>query len=69
CAPRQKGGAVLEQMLARKTVCLKRLGGDRGGELGAGRFFGNKKVTTAKIIAYWSTQTGAACAGLHVLAM
>jgi hypothetical protein len=56
-------------MLARKTICLKRLGGDRGGELGAGRFFGNKKVTTAKIIASWSTQTGAACAGLHVLAM
>ncbi len=56
-------------MVARKTVCLKRLGGDRGGELGAGRFFANEQVTTAKIIASWSTQTGPACAGLHVLAI
>ncbi len=56
-------------MVARKTVCLKRLGGDRGGELGAGRFFANEHVTTTKIIASWSTQTGPACAGLHVLAI
>lgn len=56
-------------MVARKTVCLKRLGGDRKGELQAGRFFANAKVTTAKIIAGWSTLTGAACAGRHVLAI
>lgn len=56
-------------MVARKTVCLKRLGGDRKGELRAGRFFANAKVTTAKIIAGWSTLTGAACAGRHVLAI
>ncbi|MGA7808484.1 IS4 family transposase, partial [Bradyrhizobium sp.] len=56
-------------MVARKTVCLKRLGGNRKGELGVGRFLGNAKVTTAKIIAGWSQQTGAACAGRHVLAI
>jgi len=56
-------------MVARKTVCLKRLGGNRNGELGVGRFLGNEKVTTAKIVASWSQQTGAACAGLHVLAI
>lgn len=56
-------------MVARKTVCLRRLGGDRGGELRIGRFFRNKKVTTAKIVASWSRQTGAACAGRHVLAI
>jgi Transposase DDE domain len=56
-------------MVARETVCLKRLGGDRGGEEAAGRFFANPKVTVDKIIKSWSQHTGAAAAGLHVLAM
>lgn len=37
-------------MVVRKTVCLRRLGGSRGGELRAGRFFANPKVTAEKII-------------------
>ena len=56
-------------MVARKTVCLKRLGGDRAGELRIGRFLANEKVTTAAIIADWGRQTRTACAGLHVLAI
>jgi hypothetical protein len=39
-----KGGAILEQMVLRKTVCLRRLGGNRGGEQQAGRFFTNPKA-------------------------
>jgi hypothetical protein len=31
----KKGGAILERMTARETVCLRRLGGNRGGELQA----------------------------------
>jgi hypothetical protein len=68
-APRQRGGAILERMVARKTVCLRRLGGDRAGELRAGRFFANRKVTAAKIVEGWSTRTGAACTGRHILAI
>jgi hypothetical protein len=56
-------------MVARKTVCLKHLGGNRGGELGAGRFFANKKVTVTRIIAGWSERTTASVAGRHVLAL
>jgi Transposase DDE domain len=56
-------------MVARKTLCLRRLGGDRAGELRVGRFFANPKVTTAKIIDSWGTQTGTAAAGRHVLAI
>src|ERR1700758_911872 len=56
-------------MVLRKTVCLRRLGGDRGGELQAGRFFANPKVTAAKIVADWGGQTGSAGAGRHVLAI
>ena len=56
-------------MVSRKTVCLRRLGGNRGGELQAGRFFANLKVTAAKLVAGWSDRTGAGCAGRHVLAI
>jgi hypothetical protein len=56
-------------MVSRKTVCLRRLGGNRGGELQAGRFFANPKVTAAKLVAGWSERTGAGCAGRHILAI
>jgi len=56
-------------MVARKTVCLRRLGGSRGGEPQAGRFFANGKVTAAKIVEGWSDRTGAAAAGRHILAI
>jgi len=56
-------------MVSRKTVCLRRLGGNRRGELRAGRFFANTAVTAAKLVAGWSDRTGAACAGRHVLAI
>ena len=56
-------------MSSRKTVCLRQLGGDRKGELQAGRFFASPKVTSAKLVAGWSDLTGAACAGRHVLAI
>jgi hypothetical protein len=55
-------------MVTRKTVCLRRLGGDRGGELRAGRFFASRKVTPAKLVDGWADRTGAAVAGRHVLA-
>ena len=56
-------------MSSRKTVCLRQLGGDRKGELQAGRFFASPRVTAAKLVAGWSDLTGAACAGRHVLAI
>ncbi len=40
----RKGGAILERMVARKTVWLRRLGGDRKGEERVGRFFANAPV-------------------------
>ena len=55
-------------MVTRKTVCLRRLGGNRRGELRAGRFFASPKVTAAKLIEGWADRTGAAVAGRHVLA-
>jgi hypothetical protein len=54
-------------MVVRKTVCLRRLGGNRKGEERIGRFFANRKVTKEKIVAGWGSLTGATCAGRHVL--
>jgi len=45
------GASILERMALCKTVCLRRLGGDRGGELRIGRFFRSQKVTADKISA------------------
>lgn len=56
-------------MTLRKTVCLRRLGGNRRGELRFGRFFANAKVTAAAIVESWADLTGAASAGRHVLAI
>ena len=63
------GTSIVEAMVLRQTVCLRQLGGDRGGELRAGRFFANPKVTTKKIIAGWSERSSVAVAGRHVLAL
>jgi hypothetical protein len=56
-------------MVMRETVCLRRLGGNRGGELRAGRFFASPRVTVAKLVEGWADRTGEACAGRHVLAI
>jgi hypothetical protein len=56
-------------MVVRQTVCLRQLGGNRGGELQAGRFFATPKVTAAKIVAGWGEQTVTAVRGRHVLAI
>jgi len=64
-----KGAEILEQIVARKTCCLKRFGGNRRGEQRAGRFFANRKVTVDKTIAGWSHLTTPASAGRHALAV
>jgi hypothetical protein len=58
-----KGGAALvDRMTQRATCCLRQLSGDRGGEVQAGRFFANPKVTTAKSVSSWSEAPPAAVA-------
>jgi hypothetical protein len=51
------------------TVSLRKIGGDRAGELQAGRFFANPKVTPQAIIDSWSEHTTDAVAERHVLAI
>src|SRR3712207_9120020 len=66
-----KGGAILlERMVGRGEVCLRRLGaGRRPDEVRFGRFLANDKVTLERLIEGWAGPTAAAVAGRHVLAI
>jgi Transposase DDE domain len=57
-------------MVARKSVCLRRVaGGKRSQIVRYGRFLDNRKVTVASLIEGWGKQTAVAAAGRHVLAL
>jgi len=60
---------LLGSMTQKSTVCLRRLGGSRGGILRLNRLFGSRRVTPEKIIASWPEATRSAVAGRHVLAI
>ena len=66
----EKGAQLLGRMVARQSVCLRRLAcGSRGGIVGFGRFLANPKVTTGRLIEGWGAEAAQACAGRHVLAI
>jgi len=57
-------------MVARKSVCLRRLaGGRRRAIIGFGRFLSNKRVTVDRLIEGWGAGASAACEGRHILAI
>lgn len=63
------GAEFISRMVTRSTVCVRRLGGSRGGVLRFDRVLGSRRVTVEKIIAGWAATTRAAAAGRHVLAI
>lgn len=68
--PGKRGAALLSRMVARKSVCLRRLAGGRRSQIVRyDRFLGNRKVTVGQLIAGWGVQMAAAVAGRHVLAV
>jgi hypothetical protein len=61
---------LLRSMVARPSVCLRRLArGRRARQVGFGRFLANCKVTIDRLIEGWSDRTAAAVEGRHVLAL
>jgi hypothetical protein len=57
-------------MLARPSVCLRRLArGRRSQVVGFGRFLANRRVTVDRLIESWSDRTRVAAAGRHILAI
>src|SRR5260370_4953643 len=61
---------LLRGMVARPSVCLRRLArGRRRQQVGFGRFLANRKVTMDRLVEGWSDETAVAAAGRHVLAI
>lgn len=56
-------------MIESESVSLRRIGGNRAGEVRFGRFLNNKKVTQQEIMRESSGKTGKLAEGLHVLAI
>jgi hypothetical protein len=67
---RKKGATLLRRMVARPSVCLRRLArGRRSEQVSFGRFLANPKVTVDRLIEGWGDRTAAAVSGRHVLAI
>lgn len=66
---KRNGAELLSKMIEKKSVCLRRLGGSRAGEMRFGRWLSNPKVTHQEIAREGCQKTGILAAGLHVLAL
>ena len=65
----KKGQQLLGRMVLRRTVSIKRLGGDEAGEKAFGRFLRNKRVSEAALITAAKSHLLAQVAGRRVLAI
>ncbi len=67
----KKGAGLLDRLVATgaKRVCVRRLGGDRAGEIRFTRLFRNKSVTLEAMIQAAFARTQAACVGRDILAV
>ena len=68
-AAAKKGQQLLGRMVLRRTVSIKRLGGDEAGEKAFGRFLRNKRVSEAALITAAKSHLSAQVAGRRVLAI
>jgi hypothetical protein len=59
----------MERMVSEQTVCIRRLGRNRAGEVQFGRWLANEKVTYSELIANACKRTGEVAKGRHVLAI
>ena len=66
----KKGGLLLAEMVARTSICLRRLaGGRRSGIVGFSRFLANPRVTVEALLDGWGRELSQGCAGRHILAI
>jgi hypothetical protein len=62
-------GAFLGALMAKRTACLRQLGGDRARTEGFRRFLHNESVTREIMLATAADHTAIAARGPHVLAI
>ena len=65
----RRGAELLEALVAKRTACLRRLGGDRAGNVAFGRFLHNEAVTGDVMVDTAARHTAEAARGRHVLAI
>jgi hypothetical protein len=63
-----RGAWLFEQMVATRSVVLRRAAGDRAGEIGAQRYLASSRVTPQGIVAALASRTAEACSGRRVVA-
>ena len=64
----EAGSALFERVAETGSLVLRRVGGDRAGEMSAHRFLDSPHVTPEKILRTAANHTVAACAGRRVVA-
>jgi Transposase DDE domain len=64
----QAGTILLERVVATGSLVVRKIGGDRAGELSAHRFLGSAHVTPEEILETVGRRTAAACAGRRIVA-
>jgi hypothetical protein len=63
------GGALLAAVQCKRTLCLRRLAGNRNQAIRFGRFLANRRVTTHEMLVTQARLTGRRAAGRHALAI
>lgn len=64
-----RGDWLVDRIVATGSLVLRRVGGDRAGEIASHRFLDNEKVRAGAIVDALAWRTAAACAGRRVVAV
>jgi hypothetical protein len=64
----QAGANLFDRIVTTGSLVLRKVGGDRAGELSANRFLGSPHVTPEEIVQSAGRRTAAACAGRRIVA-
>jgi hypothetical protein len=62
-----RGAWLFDRMVALGSLCLRKIGGDRNGEIAAHRFLDSPQVSAGEIIATLSERTGERCRGQQIV--
>ncbi len=65
----RRANELFDRIVATGSVVLRRIGGDRGGELAAHRFLSHPDISPDLLLETFAVRTSAACAGRHVVAV
>jgi DDE family transposase len=66
---RKNGAVLLQRMIERQAVCVRKLGDDRPEQVKFRRFLYNEAVTVTEMVAHRATFVAVAAQGRHVLAI